>query len=100
MLYWSARPNVSTFGCGSVVGLPLSSTPLELLRVGRAMPALPVKANGRRYRADSGRSPNPLPKNTDGVIVLNDSAPTRLDPDPPMSQSAPTERMVSCSSLL
>jgi len=59
----------------------------ELPRLGSPTPALPVSANGRRKRADSGRPPKPLPKKKVGVTVLKDSAPTRPDPDSPMSQS-------------
>ena len=70
-----------------------------LERVGMPRPTDPVKANGRKNIALSGKSPKPLPKKIAGVTVLNDSAPTRLDPVPPMSQSAPTDNIVSCSSF-
>src|ERR1051325_6787470 len=55
---------------------------------------------GRRYFALSGRSPNPLPTKIAGVQVLNDSAPTLLCPEPPMSQSTPTEAIASRASFL
>ena len=63
------------------------------------MPTEPVSASGRRYIALSGKSPKPLPKKSAGVTVLNDSAPTRFEPLPPMSQSTPPDRIVSCSLL-
>ena len=47
----------------------------------------------------TGKSPKPLPKKSVGVMVLKDSAPTRFEPVPPMSQSMPADNSVSCSSL-
>ena len=99
-LYSSANPSFNTFGCCSVTGLPSSSSEVLLVRVGTPIPTLPVIANGRKNRISSDRSPNPCPTNNVGVIVLNDSAPTRLAPVLPRSASTPTDRIVSCRSLL
>ena len=78
---------------------PSSWSELLLARLGMPMPTDPVSAMGRKYIALSGKSPKPLPKNAAGVKVLNDSAPTRFEPLPPMSQSTPADRIVSCSLL-
>ena len=70
-----------------------------LARDGMLTPTKPVNASGRRYFMSTGRSPKPLPKKRVAVKVLKDSAPTRLEPLPPMSQSTPADKIVSCSSL-
>src|SRR2546428_1231314 len=69
-------------------------------RDGTAQPKAPVRASGLSSSRPSGRSPNPLPKNTEGVTVSNDSASTFLPPVPPTSQPTPTDSTVSCASLL
>ena len=72
-----------------------------LRRLGMATPKAPVSGERlERTRALSGRSPKPLPKNSVGVTVSNDSAPTFLLPVPPTSQSTPAESRVSCSLAL
>src|SRR5207247_856648 len=69
-------------------------------RDGTAQPKARVRASGLSSSRPSGRSPNPLPKNTEGVTVSNDSASTFLPPVPPTSQPTPTDSTVSCASLL
>src|SRR5215831_12785555 len=64
-----------------------------------ATPTRPVTASGFKNETASGRSPNPLPQKNPGAHVVNDSAPIRLLPVPPISTPPPNERMVSCSSL-
>src|SRR2546428_14045162 len=51
-------------------------------RDGTAQPKAPVRASGLSSSSPSGRSPNPLPQDTEGVTVSNDSASTFLPPVP------------------
>src|SRR2546428_1437425 len=104
-LYCTEKPHLNTVGLNS----RSTSTSPELgsvvivgvrTRDGTAQPKAPVRARGFNSSSRSGRSPNPLPKNKDGVTVSKDSAPTFLLPVPPTSQLTPSDTSVSCSGFL
>src|SRR5437773_1930026 len=99
MLYSIAKPHCSVWGCRSTSTSPASLTVVVLERDGMPTPTCPVTAKGRRYFMSSDKSPKPLPKNNAVVNIEKDSAPTRFDPLPPMSQSMPAEAITSCSLL-
>ena len=95
MLYSSAKPHCNICGLRSTSTSPSSFVVVVLALEGIPTPTRPVTANGRKYFISSERSPKPFPKKIAGVNVENDSAPTRFDPLPPISQSMPAERIAS-----
>src|SRR5256712_4575320 len=103
-LYSRAKPHVKKVGLNARSTSTSPSAVDEIVwfrtRDGTAQPKAPVRASGFSSSRRSGRSPNPLPKNTEGVTVSNDSASTFLPPVPPTSQPTPTDSTVSCASLL
>src|SRR5437870_1327795 len=102
--YCREKPHVKRVGLNSRSTSTSPSAVDEIFwfrtRDGTAQPKAPVRASGLSSSRPSGRSPNPLPKNTEGVTVSNDSASTFLPPVPPTSQPTPTDSTVSCASLL
>src|ERR1700719_76307 len=89
MLYSTAKPDCNTAGFGD---------PSVRALLGIATPTRPVIASGLNHGNPCGKSPKPLPKNSDGVHVLKLSAPTSLLPVPPTSTARPSETTASCSS--
>src|SRR2546426_4264854 len=94
--YCREKPHVKRVGLNSRSTSTSPSAVDEIFwfrtRDGTAQPKAPVRASGLSSSRPSGRSPNPLPKNTEGVTVSNDSASTFLPPVPPTSQPTPTDR--------
>src|ERR1700730_1658134 len=101
MLYWSDPPHTRNRGLGVVISNPLfASTAFVEESVGTEYPTCAVTASGLKNFIESGRNPKPLPANSFGVRVVNESAPTALLPVPPQSTSSDADIANSPSASL